>query len=82
MAGRADRAAKNMVVGMLLFLTAAVLAAQLAGKGAQAASSAPRCSSGRGSSIGRSYLAGIAYLRTGVWTVSVIGLTMIVAEVW
>ena len=72
MAGRADRAAKNMLEGMVMFL-AVVLAAQLAGKGAQAA-------------IGASvffwarlvywpiYMAGIIYLRTAVWFVSIIGL--------
>ena len=38
-AGRADRAAKNMLEGMVLLL-AVVLAAQLAGKGAQAATGA------------------------------------------
>ena len=80
MAGRADRAARNMVVGMLL-LTAAVLAAQLAGKGAQAASGATVFFWAR-LVYWPTYLAGIAYLRTGVWTVSVIGLAMIVAQVW
>lgn len=78
-AGRADRAAKNMLVGMVLLL-AAVLAAQLAGKAAQAATGATVFFWAR-VVYWPVYIAGIMYLRTAVWTVSIIGIAMIVMQV-
>jgi uncharacterized MAPEG superfamily protein len=77
--GRADRAAKNMLVGMVLLLTA-VLAAQLAGKGAQAATGATVFFWAR-VVYWPVYIAGIIYLRTAVWAVSIIGIAMIVMQV-
>jgi uncharacterized MAPEG superfamily protein len=79
-AGRADRAAKNMLEGMVLLL-AVVLAAQLAGKGAQAATGASVFFWAR-LVYWPTYMAGIVYLRTAVWFVSIIGLAMIVWAVW
>lgn len=78
-AGRADRAAKNMLEGMVL-LAAAVLAAHIAGKSAQAAFGATIFFWAR-VVFWPVYLAGIVYLRTAVWTISVIGLLLIVKEV-
>lgn len=75
-AGRADRAARNMMEGMILFL-AAVLAAQLGGKGAEAATGASVFFWAR-VVYWPVYVAGIIYLRTLVWFVSIIGLAMIV----
>lgn len=79
-AGRAERAAWNMMEGMILFL-AAVLAAQMAGKGAQAATGATVFFWAR-LVYWPVYMAGIVYLRTAVWAVSIIGLGMIVSQVW
>ncbi len=80
MAGRADRAAKNMLEGMVMLLAVA-LAAQLAGKGAQAATGATVFFWAR-VVYWPTYMAGIIYLRTAVWFVSIIGLAMIVWAVW
>jgi uncharacterized MAPEG superfamily protein len=79
-AGRADRAARNMLEGMVLLL-AAVLAAQLAGKGPQAALGATVFFWAR-LFYWPAYLAGIIYLRTLIWFVSIFGLGMIVAAIW
>src|SRR5262245_38885813 len=66
-AGRADRAARNMLEGMVRFL-AVLLAAQLAGKGAQAATGASVFFWAR-LVYWPVYMAGIVYLRTAVWFV-------------
>jgi len=79
MAGRADRAARNMLEGMILFL-AAVLAAQMAGKGAQAATGATIFFWAR-LIYWPVYMAGIIYLRTLVWGVSIVGIAMILWQV-
>jgi uncharacterized MAPEG superfamily protein len=79
-AGRADRAARNMIEGMILLL-AAVLAAQLAGKGAQAAAGASVFFWAR-LLYWPAYLSGIMYVRTLIWFVSLFGLAMIVAAAW
>ena len=71
MAGRADRAARNMIQGMVMFL-ALVLAAQIAGKTAQIALGATVFFWAR-LVYWPVYLAGIAYLRTLVWIVSNLG---------
>ena len=80
MAGRADRAARNMIQGMVMFL-ALVLAAQIAGKTAQIALGATVFFWAR-LVYWPVYMAGIIYLRTAVWFVSIIGLLMIVWAVW
>jgi uncharacterized MAPEG superfamily protein len=77
--GRADRAAMNMLVGLVLLL-AAVLAAHIAGKSAQAAAGATVFFWAR-VVYWPVYIAGIMYLRTAVWTVSIIGLAMIVWQI-
>ena len=78
LAGRAERAARNMLEGMLLF-AALMLAAQIAGV------VGPRVALGAQVFFWARlvyfpvYLAGIAYVRTAVWTVSMVGLGIIVS---
>ena len=78
LSGRADRAAKNMLEGMLLFV-AVMLAAQMAGV------AGPRVALGAQLFFWARlvyfpvYLAGIAYIRTAVWAVSIIGLGVIIS---
>ncbi len=79
-AGRADRAARNMMEGMVLLL-AAVLAAQMAGKSSQAAFGATIFFWAR-LIYWPVYVAGIIYLRTLIWFVSIIGLILIIKEIW
>jgi len=78
--GRADRAAKNMIEGMAMFL-ALVLAASIAGKAPQAAFGATVFFWAR-LVYWPVYLAGIPFLRTLVWLVSIVGLFLILKEVW
>jgi uncharacterized MAPEG superfamily protein len=80
MAGRADRAARNMMEAMVMFL-AVVLAAHIAGKASQAAFGATIFFWAR-VVYWPVYLAGIVYLRTLVWFVSIIGLILIIKEIW
>jgi uncharacterized MAPEG superfamily protein len=80
MAGRADRAARNMIEAMIMLL-AAVLAAHIAGKSAQAAMGATLFFWAR-LVFWPVYLAGIIYLRTAVWAVSIVGLAMIAWNAW
>ena len=78
LAGRAERAAKNMLEGMLLF-AAVMLAAQIAGV------VGPRVALGAQVFFWARlvyfpvYLAGISYVRTAVWAVSVVGLGIIIS---
>lgn len=78
--GRAERAAKNMIEGMVMFL-ALVLAAQLAGKAPQAAFGATVFFWAR-LVYWPVYLAGIPVLRTLVWLASIVGLILILKEIW
>jgi len=80
LAGRADRAAKNQMEAMVMFL-ALVLAAQVAGKGAQAAYGATIFFWAR-LVYWPVYAAGIIYLRTLIWFVGLFGLFLILKEVW
>ena len=80
MAGRADRAAKNQLEAMAMFL-AVVLAAHIAGKAPQAALGATIFFWAR-LVYWPVYLAGIMYLRTLVWFVSLYGLFLIIKEIW
>ena len=80
MAGRADRAARNMIQGMVMFL-ALVLAAQIAGKASQAALGATVFFWAR-LVYWPVYLAGIPVLRTLVWLISIVGLILILKEIW
>ena len=76
MAGRADRAAKNQIEAMIMFL-AVVLAAHIAGKAPQAALGATIFFWAR-LIYWPVYLAGIIYLRTAIWFVSLFGLALII----
>ena len=78
--GRADRAAKNQIEAMAMFL-ALVLAAQIAGKAPQAALGATVFFWAR-VVYWPVYLAGIPVARTLVWLVSIIGLILILKEIW
>ena len=80
LAGRADRAARNMIEAMVVF-TALVLAAHIAGKESQAAFGATIFFWAR-VVYWPVYLAGIIYLRTLVWFVGVLGLILIIREIW
>jgi uncharacterized MAPEG superfamily protein len=80
LAGRADRAARNQLEAMAMFL-AVVLAAHIAGKAPQAALGATIFFWAR-LVYWPVYLAGIVYLRTAVWFVSLFGLFLIIKEVW
>jgi uncharacterized MAPEG superfamily protein len=78
-AGRAERAAHNMMEGMLLF-TPAVLGARAAG-----IADATTVLGAQMFLVARLvyfpvYLAGIPYLRTAVWSVSIVGIGMIVLQ--
>ena len=79
-AGRADRAANNQIEAMAMFL-ALVLAASIAGKAPQAALGATVFFWAR-VVYWPVYLAGIPVLRTLVWLVSIVGLIMILKEIW
>jgi uncharacterized MAPEG superfamily protein len=78
--GRADRAANNQIEAMAMFL-ALVLAASIAGKAPQAAMGATVFFWAR-VVYWPVYLAGIPVLRTLVWLVSIVGLILILKEVW
>jgi uncharacterized MAPEG superfamily protein len=79
-AGRSDRAARNMMEAMVMFL-AVVLAAHVAGKASQAALGATIFFWAR-LVYWPVYLAGIVYLRTAVWFVGIVGLILIIKEIW
>jgi len=80
LAGRADRAANNMIEAMAMFL-AVVLAASIAGKAPQAAFGATIFFWAR-VAYWPAYLAGIPVLRTLIWLVSIVGLILIIKEIW
>ncbi len=75
LAGRADRAAKNMLEAMVMFV-AVVAAARFAGRGADAAPGATVFFWARVVYWGV-YLAGVPYVRTAVWFVGVAGIVMV-----
>jgi uncharacterized MAPEG superfamily protein len=72
--GRAERAARNMLENLLLF-TALVAAVRLGGKAAPAGAAALFFWA-RVAFFGV-YLAGVPYLRTAVWVVSIVALAQI-----
>src|SRR3954454_5419943 len=80
LAGRADRASKNQLEAMAMFV-AIVLAAHIAGKAPQAALGATIFLWAR-LFYWPVYLAGIVYLRTLICFVSIIGLILILKETW
>jgi uncharacterized MAPEG superfamily protein len=77
---RADRAANNQIEAMAMFL-ALVLAASIAGKAPQVALGATVFFWAR-LIYWLVYLAGIPVLRTLVWLVSIVGLILILKEIW
>jgi uncharacterized MAPEG superfamily protein len=80
LAGRADRAAKNQLEAMVMFLAIA-LAASASGKTGAAALGATIFFWAR-LVYWPVYLAGIVYLRTAVWFVGVFGLIAMLIEIW
>lgn len=75
-AGRADRAARNMMESFLLF-TALVAAAHFAGKANAEANLGATIFFWARLAYWPCYVAGIIYLRTAIWAVAVVGLAMI-----
>jgi uncharacterized MAPEG superfamily protein len=76
--GRAHRAAHNMVENLVL-LVALVAAVYFAGKYDRLADAGATLFFWSRLAYWPCYLAGIIYLRTAIWFVSIIGLAMIVA---
>ena len=81
LAGRADRAARNMLENLALF-TAVVLAAQMSDKlSAQTQLGASIVFWAR-LAYGLIYLAGIRYARTAAWFVAVVGMGLIASTLF
>jgi uncharacterized MAPEG superfamily protein len=78
LAGRADRAATNMLESLVLF-TAAVVAVALADKTSTQTAVGAGIFFWARLAYWPCYLAGIIYLRTAIWVVSMIGLAMVAA---
>jgi len=74
--GRSDRAAKNMLENLALF-TALVVAVRFAGHDSASASPGASLFFWARVAYWPVYLVGIPYLRTAIWTVSVVGLGML-----
>jgi uncharacterized MAPEG superfamily protein len=79
--GRADRAARNMLENLAMF-TALVAAVHFAGKAGWRADLGATIFFWSRLAYWPTYLAGIAYLRTVVWLVSIVGLGMLAVAVW
>ena len=79
LAGRADRAAKNMLENLAIF-TALLAAVHLAGKAGTRADLGANVFFWARLAYWPCYLAGIIYLRTALWLVSIIGLAMVAAQ--
>lgn len=77
--GRAQRAHRNMLENLVLF-AALVLVAVVAGKTNDATLMGAQIFFWARAAYALVYYAGIPWLRTGVWTVSVIGMIMIFAQ--
>jgi uncharacterized MAPEG superfamily protein len=77
--GRADRAARNMVENLVLF-TAILAAARLGGVHGSRVDLGAKIFFWSRVAYFPVYLAGIAYVRTAIWCVSLVGLAMIVAS--
>jgi uncharacterized MAPEG superfamily protein len=76
LAGRADRAALNMLENLAIF-TAIAAAVHFSGKSPQAQLGATVFFWAR-VAYWPCYLAGIVYLRTAIWLVSIVGLAMMI----
>jgi uncharacterized MAPEG superfamily protein len=81
LAGRADRAAKNMLENLALF-TALVAAVHFAGKTSTQATLGANIFFWARVAYWPCYLAGIPHLRTLIWLVAVFGMAMIAAALW
>jgi len=81
LAGRADRAARNMVENLVL-LVALVAAVYFAGKHDRIADAGATIFFWSRLAYWPCYLAGIIYLRTIIWFASVIGLAFIAGALW
>jgi uncharacterized MAPEG superfamily protein len=75
LAGRADRAAKNMVENLAMFV-ALVAAVHFAGRASAHATIGANIFFWARVAYWPCYLAGIPYLRSAIWTVSLIGMAM------
>ena len=81
LAGRADRAAKNMVENLAMFV-ALVAAVHFAGKSSPQATLGANIFFWSRLAFWPCYLAGVTYLRTAIWLVSILGMAMIAATLW
>ena len=81
LAGRADRAAKNMVESLLMFV-ALVAAVHFAGKANAQAQLGANIFLWARVAYWPCYLAGIKVLRTLIWLVGIAGLAMIALALW
>jgi len=81
LAGRADRAAKNMLENLAM-VTALIAAVHFAGKASATATLGANIFFWSRVAYWPCYLAGIRHLRTAIWLVSVAGMGMIAAALW
>ena len=82
LAGRADRAAKNMVENLAMFV-ALLAAVHFTGKTSTQATLGANIFFWSRLAFWPCYLAGIHYLRTAIWLVSLIGMALIgAAAIW
>jgi uncharacterized MAPEG superfamily protein len=81
LAGRADRAARNMVENLVL-LVALVAAVYFAGRHDRIADAGATIFFWSRLAYWPCYLAGIVYLRTIIWFASVIGLAFVASALW
>ncbi len=81
LAGRADRAARNMLENLVLF-TAAFVAARLAGANEQEISAGAALFFWARLAYFPIYLAGIRYLRTAIWALGVVAIARIAFAAW
>ena len=81
LAGRADRAARNTVENLAMFV-ALVAAVHFAGKASEQATLGANIFFWSRLAFWPCYLAGIPYLRTLIWLVSILGMAMIAATLF
>jgi uncharacterized MAPEG superfamily protein len=81
LAGRADRAAKNMLENLAM-VTALIAAVHFAGKAGATTTLGANIFFWSRVAYWPCYLAGITHLRTVIWLVSVAGMAMIAAALW
>jgi len=80
LAGRADRAARNMLESLVLF-TAALVAVAINGSPTENSHLGAKLFFWARLAYWPCYLAGIIYLRTAIWLVSVVGLALVASAV-